>query len=70
MAIDELKLVSSFEQGKISANGAIQIEGLFLQGCAFDGAKINEIRGQAIEVLQLPICTLAWISESEPDPYP
>ena len=55
MAIDELKLVSSFEQGRIQANGAIQVEGLFLQGCAFDGAKINEIRGQASEVLQLPI---------------
>jgi len=61
VAIDELKLVSSFEQGKISANGGIQVEGLFLQGCAFDGAKMNEIRGKASEVIQLPIATLAWI---------
>ena len=47
VAIDELKLVSSFEQGRIQANGAIRVEGLFLQGCAFDGAKMTEIRGKA-----------------------
>lgn len=70
MAIDELKLVSTFEQGKISANGSIQVEGLFLQGCAFDGAKMNEIRGKASEVIQLPIATLAWIEDNQPDPYP
>lgn len=69
VAIDELKLVSSFEPGKIQANGAIQVEGLWLQGCAFDGARMNEIRGKASEVVQLPICTLAWISEGEADPY-
>ena len=51
VAIDELKLVSSFEQGKIQANSAILVEGLFLQGCAFDGSKMNEIRGKASEVI-------------------
>lgn len=45
VAIDELKLVSTFEQGKINSNGSIHVEGLFLQGCAFDGVKMNEIRG-------------------------
>ena len=29
-----------------------------------------EIRGQALEVISLPICNLAWISDSQPDPYP
>ena len=56
VAIDELKLVSTFEPGKLQANGSIQVEGLFLQGCAFDGAKICEIRGKASEVIQLPNC--------------
>lgn len=51
VAIDELKLVSSFEQGRIQSSGAIQVEGLFLQGCAFDGSKMNEIRGKASEVI-------------------
>lgn len=44
VAIDELKLVSSFESGKLD-KGAIQLEGLYLQGCAFDGVKLNDIRG-------------------------
>jgi len=70
VAIDELKLVSSFEQGRIQSNGIIQVEGLFLQGCAFDGARMNEIRGKASEVIQLPTCNLAWISDKQPDPYP
>lgn len=61
VAIDELKLVSSFEQGKITASGSIQCEGLYLQGCAFDGARMAEIRGKASEVIPLPTCTLAWI---------
>lgn len=31
---------------------------------------MNEIRGKALEVINLPICNLAWISDSDPDPYP
>lgn len=31
---------------------------------------MSEIRGKASEVISLPICTLAWISDSQPDPYP
>jgi len=30
---------------------------------------MNEIRGKASEVIQLPICTLAWISDNQPEPY-
>lgn len=30
---------------------------------------MNEIRGKASEVISLPICNLAWISDSQPDPY-
>ena len=69
VAIDELKLISSFEPGKINTNGSIQVEGLFLQGCAFEQAKICEIRGQASEVIPLSTCTRAWISQNQPEPY-
>lgn len=31
---------------------------------------MSEIRGKASEVIQLPTCSLAWISDSQPDPYP
>lgn len=47
VAIDELKLVSSFENGKLDKSASIQLEGLYLQGCAFDGVKLADIRGQA-----------------------
>jgi len=36
-AIDELKLVSSFESGKVNLSTGVQLEGLWLQGCEFDG---------------------------------
>jgi len=55
--------------GKIQTAGAIQVEGLFLQGCAFDGARLNEIRGKANEVIGLPTCTLAWIKSDAAEPY-
>lgn len=41
-AIDELKLVSSFENSKIPAEVSIQLEGLWLQGSTFDGIKLND----------------------------
>jgi len=45
VAIDELKLVSSFENGKLDKNASIGLDGLYLQGCAFDGAKLSDIKG-------------------------
>jgi hypothetical protein len=35
--IDEMKLLASFEQGKISSPVKVILEGLFIQGCGFDG---------------------------------
>lgn len=31
---------------------------------------MNEIRGKASEVIQLPTANLAWIEQSQPEPYP
>lgn len=70
VAIDELKLVSSFENGKLDKQASIQLDGLYLQGCAFDGKAMSDIRGQAPEILALPSCNIAWISEKQADPYP
>lgn len=69
VAIDELKLVSSFEAGKLEKGASIQLDGLYLQGCAFDGTNLTDIRGQASEILNLPGCHIAWIQDSKPDPY-
>lgn len=61
VAIDELKLVSSFENGKLDKSASIALDGLYLQGCAFDGSKLSDIRGQSNEVLSLPSCNVAWV---------
>lgn len=45
VAIDELKIVSSFEASKLGKEGVIQLEGLYLQGCAFDGIRLADIKG-------------------------
>jgi len=70
VAIDELKLVSSFDATKINREGSIQLEGLWLQGCAFDGTRLADIRGAQKEIQQLPLCSIAWIADAENDPYP
>jgi hypothetical protein len=72
-AIDELKLVSSFEQGKVNLQTGAQLEGLWLQGCEFDGVKLNDIKdnsGSSSELINLPVCNIAWIKREDQEPYP
>jgi dynein heavy chain 2 len=73
VAIDDMKLVSSFENGKIESETVVKLEGLWLQGSDFDGQRVSDIRdigGNSQELLQLPSCNIAWISQQLPDPYP
>jgi len=73
IAIDELKLVSSFEAGKIGKDTAIQLEGLWLQGSDFDGKRLADIKdqgGSSAELLPLPACYVAWVGSQDVDPYP
>ena len=62
IAIDELKLVSTFEQGKLGNGLAISLEGLWLQGSAFDGKRLADIKEQSStsELVNLPPCFVAW----------
>jgi len=72
IAIDELKLVSSFEQNKIGGGTAIALEGLWLQGCDFDGRSLTDISdssANARELIPLPPCFVGWIGKGSPDPY-
>jgi hypothetical protein len=67
-----MKLVSSFEQNKVNPQAGVQLDGLWLQGCDFDGARLNEIRdssGSSSELIQLPVCSIAWIRKEDPEPY-
>lgn len=71
-AIDELKLVSSFEQGKVNLQTGVALEGLWLQGCEFDGVKLVDIKessGNSAELIHLPICNIAWIKREDQEPY-
>jgi len=64
--------VSSFEQNKVGGDTAVQLEGLWLQGCEFDGKRMIDIRdagGSSRELIHLPTGYIAWISGSDPDPY-
>lgn len=73
IAIDELKLVSTFEVGKLQGETAITLEGLSLQGCEFDGRRMVDIReagASSRELILLPACYIAWIGQGEPDPHP
>jgi hypothetical protein len=63
--------VSSFEQGKVGKATAVMVEGLWLQGCDFDGKSQTDIRdaSQTGEVIQLPVCYMAWIGGNDPEPH-
>lgn len=73
LAIDELKLVSSFETDKLPAEGTVRLDGLWLQGSEFDGRRLVDLRdqgGTSAEVVPLPPCCTAWVSAADTDPYP
>lgn len=40
-----------------------------MQGCDFDGKRMNDIQAQTDEILQIPKCYMGWISQSDPEPY-
>jgi hypothetical protein len=50
---------------------AIQVEGLWLQGCDFDGKRMIDVRdqGNTKELVSLPVCYLGWISQNDKEPY-
>jgi len=70
IAIDELKLVSSLEQGRLKSPGVVQLDSLWLQGCAFNRGQLTDIAENASEIQQLPTCFIDWIAKSNADPYP
>lgn len=65
-AVDDLKLVSSFDQSKIQ-NGA-NLEGMWLQGCELNGGYLSDSR-QSTELSPVPSCYVAWIKKADPEPH-
>lgn len=69
LAIDELKLVSAFEANKVPRDSGVQVEGMWMQGCEFDGKRMNDIQNSSQELISLPTCYMGWISQKDPEPY-
>lgn len=47
-----------------SVPGGAVLEGLLLQGAAFDGVNLAEVEGDAPSLLPTPLCTLAWATKN------
>jgi hypothetical protein len=65
--------VSTFDAKKIPRDTAVQFEGVFLQGCEFDGKQlcdITDMRGTSVELVDLPVVYVAWVGEKDANPYP
>lgn len=71
-AIDELKLISSFEADKVRGQHVVQLDGFWLQGSAFADRRLVDIREQGAtvaEVLPLPPCYAAWVHRTDAEPH-
>jgi dynein heavy chain 2 len=65
VAIDSLVLVTGWGAGAAVAGGAA-VEGLRLQGAAFDGTRLADTASDAPPYTPLPLCTLAWVVPERP----
>jgi len=68
-AIDSLKLTTVLDANKARAP-TIQVKGLLLQGCGFEGGRLADVSAGGPEFVALPTLYLSWIPEKEADPYP
>ena len=48
----------------------LQICGLQLEGCSFDGGRLSETQHNSPSVVTLPPCTITWVPPNTPPPYP
>jgi dynein heavy chain 2 len=71
--VDELKLVSCWEQGRLDSRVApltLTVHGMLLQGCNFDGQKLSESLLDSAANSALGDCFFAWMPRDAPSPYP
>ena len=69
--IDALKLVSTFERKSLGGKVNVKLEGMYLQGAGFDssGRIVDQSSENLQELLSLPMCTIAWVKDSDGTPY-
>ncbi|KAJ3088912.1 Cytoplasmic dynein 2 heavy chain 1 [Quaeritorhiza haematococci] len=65
LPMDELKLVSTWGSGNtLSTPVVASIEGLYLQGCNFDGVRLSEASANDPSFVPAPVCHVAWVSKA------
>ena len=69
--IDDMKLLASFERSKISSPIKVTLDGIFIQGCGFDGVRMVDLNEKmhVSELFGLPPCELAWVNKQTANPY-
>ena len=50
-----MKLLASFEKGKINSPIKVVLEGLFIQGCGFDGTRMIDLNEKQTTGELLPL---------------
>jgi dynein heavy chain 2 len=63
VSMDELKLVCSFGGSMRGVNLNVQVTGIQLEGCGFDGARLAECQENSPSVVSLPPCFIGWIQK-------
>ena len=48
----------------------LQVEGLQLEGCSFDGSRLFENQRDSPSLVAMPPCTVAWVTKEATPPYP
>ena len=63
VSMDGLKLVCSFGGPMRNVGLNVQITGLQLEGCTFDGGKLAECQEDSPTVISLPPCFVGWLQK-------
>ncbi|XP_065833043.1 cytoplasmic dynein 2 heavy chain 1-like isoform X2 [Oscarella lobularis] len=68
-SMDDLKFVCSWRTSDTRGAVTVKIEGLQLEGCTFDGARLTDNQRDSPSVSAIPPCCFAWVSKDAPEPY-
>lgn len=62
MSLDSLSLASSWTSSDIPKEYIVlQVDGISIQGCKFDGARTSPVESHDAVTAAVPVCYMAWI---------
>uniref|UniRef100_A0A8D0H431 Cytoplasmic dynein 2 heavy chain 1 n=1 Tax=Sphenodon punctatus TaxID=8508 RepID=A0A8D0H431_SPHPU len=68
-SVDNLKFLASWKGRIQEAKLQVEISGLQLEGCSFDGNRLSENQHDSPSVSSVPSCYMAWIPQNAYGPY-